>query len=122
MHTAMTNSLNTPVEALEQAYPLRVLRYAVRRGSGGAGKHRGGDGVVREIQVIGPTEASLLTDRYLRPPAGARGGKPARSGCAWVVRNGRAKRLGSKVRLKLLPGDSLRLATPGGGGWGRKLR
>ncbi len=122
VHTAMTNSLNTPVEALEQAYPLRVLEYAVRRGSGGAGKHRGGDGVVREIQVIGPTEASLLTDRYLRPPAGARGGEPARSGCAWVVRNGRAKRLGSKVRLKLLPGDSLRLATPGGGGWGRKLR
>jgi N-methylhydantoinase B len=120
VHTSMTNSLNTPVEALEQAYPLRVLTYSVRSGSGGAGKHRGGDGVVREIQVLSPVAASLLTDRYLRSPSGARGGKPARRGRAWVVRNGRALRLGSKVRLKLLPGESLRIATPGGGGWGRK--
>ena len=122
VHTSMTNSLNTPVEALEQAYPLRVLTYAIRRGSGGAGRHRGGDGVVREIQVLSPAKASLLTDRYRRPPAGARGGGSALCGRSWVVRHGRAKRLGSKVRLRLLTGDSLRIATPGGGGWGRKQR
>ena len=120
VHTSMTNSLNTPVEALEQAYPLRVLSYALRSGSGGSGKHRGGDGVVREIQVLAPSEGALLTDRYLQAPAGARGGKPARSGRAWLVSHGRSKRLGSKVCLKLLPGDSLRIATPGGGGWGKK--
>jgi len=122
VHTSMTNSLNTPVEALEQAYPLRVLTYALRRGSGGDGKHRGGDGVVREIQALSSSEASLLTDRYLRSPAGARGGRPARSGCSWIVGRGHAKSLGSKVRLKLHPGESLRIATPGGGGWGKKQR
>jgi N-methylhydantoinase B len=122
VHTYMTNSLNTPVEALEQAYPLRVVTYSLRRGSGGTGKHRGGDGVVREIQALSPSQAALLTERYLCSPAGAHGGKPARSGCAWVVRKGRLRRLGSKARLDLLPGESLRVATPGGGGWGRKSR
>ena len=76
--------------------------------------------MVREIQVLAPCEGALLTDRYLKAPAGARGGKPARPGRAWLVSQGRSKRLGSKVCLKLLPGDSLRIATPGGGGWGRK--
>jgi N-methylhydantoinase B len=122
VHTSMTNSLNTPVEALEQAYPLRVLSYALRTGSGGPGRNRGGEGVVREIQVLAPCEGALLTDRYRKAPAGARGGKPARCGRAWLVSKGRSKRLGSKVCLKLLRGDSLRIATPGGGGWGKKKR
>src|SRR5207249_9133891 len=74
VHTAMTNSQNTPVEALEQAYPLRVTRYALRRGSGGKGRHAGGEGILREIGVLSETEAALLTDRHLRPPQGTRGG------------------------------------------------
>jgi len=120
VHTAMTNSLNTPVEALEQSYPLRVLHYAVRRGSGGAGRHPGGDGVVREIQALCPAQASLLAERHLHPPAGAQGGKSGRVGEAWLVRGRRATRIGSKVTLELAAGDALRLATPGGGGWGRR--
>jgi N-methylhydantoinase B len=118
VHTAMTNSLNTPVEALEQSYPLRVVQYAVRRGSGGAGKHPGGDGVIREIQALGRVKASLLSERRRCAPAGAAGGRPGKAGRAWRVRGDRLFPLGGKVSLDLQPGDSLRVATPGGGGWG----
>jgi N-methylhydantoinase B len=120
VHTHMTNSLNTPVEALEQAYPLEVVRYALRRGSGGPGRHRGGDGILREIRVRVPCEVSLLSDRQRYPPAGRAGGKPGQPGRAWVVRNGRRRAAGSKATFHLEPGDSVRLATPAGGGWGRR--
>lgn len=122
VHTAMTNSQNTPVEALEQAYPLRVTRYALRRGSGGKGRHAGGEGILREIGVLSETEAALLTDRHLRPPQGTRGGGPGKTGQAWKIVGRSVRRLGSKVRFSLSPGQSVRIATPGGGGWGKPRR
>jgi N-methylhydantoinase B len=111
----MSNTLNTPVEALETAYPLRVERYALRGGSGGDGRHRGGDGVVREITVLEPCEMSILSDRRRNPPRGAKGGRPGKPGTNSL--NGR--KLGPKARARLEAGDTVRIATPGGGGYGR---
>ena len=122
VHTGMTNSLNTPIEALEQALPIRVTRYAVRRGSGGRGVHPGGSGVVREFEVLCETQAALFADRHRRSPAGARGGGGGAPGGAWIVRRGRPVPLESKCRMTLKPGDRLRIATPGGGGWGKARR
>lgn len=118
VHTHMTNSLNTPVEALEQAYPLRVVRYRLRRGSGGAGLHRGGEGVVREIQLLAPGQVSILAERHRFAPSGLRGGAPGEPGKAWLRSSRGRRRVGSKVTLRLEPGDSIALETPGGGGWG----
>jgi N-methylhydantoinase B len=119
VHTHMTNSLNTPVEALEHAYPVRVTRYAVRRGSGGAGQWRGGEGVVRELLFTAPVELTLLTDRRRTAPYGLQGGKPGRRGRNSIRRaDGSLERLGPKTRVRLEIGDTLVLETPGGGGWG----
>jgi N-methylhydantoinase B len=115
VHVAMSNTLNTPVEALEAAYPLRVERYALRAGSGGAGRNPGGDGVIRAITVLEPCEMSILSDRRRHPPRGAAGGKPGRPGSNRL--NGR--KLGPKARASLEPGDTIRISTPGGGGYGR---
>jgi N-methylhydantoinase B len=121
VHTHMTNSLNTPAEALEYAYPLRVTRYALRRGSGGDGQFRGGDGIVREIEVLGETEVTILADRRLRGPYGLNGGKPGAAGRTTVVRkNGSEERLPGKASVRLGPGDRICIETPGGGGWGVK--
>ena len=122
VHTGMTNSLNTPVEALEQSFPVRVVRYALRRGSGGKGRHRGGEGVLREMEVLTDTEATLFTDRHHHPPSGAMGGSPGKVGRAWKISGASIERLGSKVCLRLEKGNRLRIATPGGGGWGRPSR
>ncbi|HVD25972.1 MAG TPA: hydantoinase B/oxoprolinase family protein [Gaiellaceae bacterium] len=116
VHVTMSNTLTTPVEALELAYPLRVRRHELRLGSGGAGRHRGGDGVVREIQALEACRASLLSDRRLHAPAGARRGESGRPGRNLL--NG--EELPSKTTVELAPGDVLRLETPGGGGWGRR--
>jgi len=110
VHTHMTNSLNTPAEALEYAYPLRVREYRLRKGSGGAGKRRGGDGVIREIETIVPARMSLLCDRRKRGPYGLFGGKDGAPG-----KNGK---LPSKGSHDLKAGDRIRIETPGGGGWG----
>jgi N-methylhydantoinase B len=118
VHTHMTNSLNTPVEALEQAYPLQVVRYALRRKSGGSGKHRGGDGILREIRFLAPGQAALLADRHRFAPQGLRGGRPGKPGRGYR-RSGRSVRIGSKSRIQLQAGESVRIETPGGGGWGR---
>src|SRR5206468_9733782 len=88
VHTHMTNSLNTPAEALEYAYPFRVTRYAVRRGSGGAGRFRGGDGVVREIELLADARVTILSDRRERGPYGLAGGEAGAAGRNWVVRTG----------------------------------
>jgi N-methylhydantoinase B len=112
----MSNTLNTPVEALELAYPLRVERYALRRGSGGAGVHRGGDGVVRELRVLEACRASLLTQRRRRAPAGAAGGEDGSPGRNLL--NG--EELPPIAALDLEPGDVLTIETPGGGGYGPK--
>jgi N-methylhydantoinase B len=114
-HTHMTNSWNTPVEAFEHLFPVRIERYQVRRGSGGAGKHRGGDGIVREFRFLAPAEVTLLADRRARGPWGLRGGAPGAPGRDTL--NGR--RIPAKDRFQVRSGDLLRIETPGGGGWGR---
>jgi len=115
----MTNTMNTPVESLEHAYPLRVLRYGIRRGSGGGGLHRGGDGLVREMELLEDATVTLMADRRRNPPWGLDGGQPGRRGEDRVRRDKKTSRVPSKVRLDLKAGDSIELRTPGGGGWGR---
>jgi len=122
VHVAMSNTLNTPVEAIELEFPIRVTEYAVRRGSGGEGRFRGGDGVVRELEALAAMDFSLLTERRRHPPPGAVGGAPGARGRNLLLRapGGRAQALPSKASGFLEPGDRLRLETPGGGGHGRK--
>jgi N-methylhydantoinase B len=119
VHTHMTNSLNTPAEALELAYPFRVVRYGVRRGSGGAGRFRGGDGVVREIELLADARVTILSDRRERRPYGLAGGEPGAPGRNWVVRAGaEPEPLPGVCSLELAAGDRVRIETPGGGGFG----
>jgi N-methylhydantoinase B/oxoprolinase/acetone carboxylase alpha subunit len=120
VHTHMSNTRNTPVEALEQALPVRIDRYALRKGSGGAGEYPGGEGLVREYVALVPMEATILTDRRKSRPYGAQGGSPGMPGRNSLVRaSGSLEELPSKARIELAPGDRLRLETPGGGGFGR---
>jgi N-methylhydantoinase B len=114
VHVAMSNTLNTPVEALELEFPLRAVEYAIRRGSGGAGRHRGGDGVVRELEALEPMRYSLITERRRHGPPGAEGGEPGKPGRNLL--NG--DELPGKASGELAPGDRLRIETPGGGGQG----
>ncbi|HEX3280884.1 MAG TPA: hydantoinase B/oxoprolinase family protein [Pyrinomonadaceae bacterium] len=120
LHTHMTNSLNTPAEALEYAYPLRVREYRIRQRSGGKGKHRGGDGVVREIETLAAAHMSLLADRRKRGPYGLAGGKDGKPGSAAIISNGKTHKIGSKGSWELKAGDRVRIETPGGGGFGKK--
>jgi N-methylhydantoinase B len=114
VHVAMSNTLNTPVEALELEFPLRAVEYSVRRGSGGRGKHHGGDGVVREVEALEEMTYSLITERRRHQPRGADGGEPGAAGRNLV--NG--DEVPSKAAGTLRPGDRLRIETPGGGGHG----
>jgi N-methylhydantoinase B len=114
VHVAMSNTLATPVEALELAYPLRIERWALRRGSGGAGHHRGGDGVVRELRVLEDCRLSILSERRTRRPRGAAGGEDGASGRNSL--NGRE--LPAKVTIDVHAGDVIGIETPGGGGYG----
>jgi N-methylhydantoinase B/oxoprolinase/acetone carboxylase alpha subunit len=119
IQTHMTNTLNTPVEALEHAYPFRVRRYHLRRSSGGQGLHAGGDGIVREIEVLAPCDATLLTERRTLAPYGLAGGNAGAPGRNTLVRaDGREELLPAKITVRLAPGDAIRVETPGGGGWG----
>jgi N-methylhydantoinase B/oxoprolinase/acetone carboxylase alpha subunit len=118
IHTHMTNSWNTPVEAFEHAYPMRVRRYEVRIGSGGVGQHRGGDGIVREIEFLTAAEVTILSDRRVNGPWGLAGGAAGRPGVNQLLRGGEVIPLAAKTRFDTLPGDVLRIETPGGGGWG----
>jgi N-methylhydantoinase B len=118
----MSNTLNTPVEALELEFPLRVIEYALRRGSGGRGAHRGGDGVVRELEALVEMDFSLLTERRRHPPRGAVGGEPGATGRNVVRRrDGGERELPSKAAGSLAAGDRLRIETPGGGGHGKPV-
>jgi N-methylhydantoinase B len=119
VHTHMTNSLNTPVEALEYAYPLRVHEYGLRQNSGGAGLHRGGDGVVREIETLGAARMSLLADRRKRAPYGLQGGDDGTRGISYIVRDGERTEIGSKGSWEMRAGDRIRIESPGGGGHGK---
>ncbi len=124
VHSHMTNTLNTPVEAIETAYPLQIVRYELVPGTGGAGEHRGGLGLRREIRAIGHSaRVSLLTDRRRRRPYGVEGGGPGAAGVNVRIRpDGSAELLPSKGSLVLAPGDVLSIQTPGGGGWGDPRR
>jgi N-methylhydantoinase B len=116
----MTNSLNTPVEALEYAYPFRVTEYSLRRGSGGSGTHKGGDGVVREIEVLTNAEVTLLADRRKTAPYGLGGGDAGKCGLSIVIReNGAPEELPGKTSVGLRRGERVRIESPGGGGWGK---
>ncbi len=120
VHTHMTNSLNTPIEALEYAYPLRVRRYAIRRGSGGAGRYRGGDGVVRELELLAEARVSLLADRRRFAPYGLCGGQAGKPGRAELIkRSGARKKLPGKFSISAQLGDRILIKTPGGGGYGK---
>jgi N-methylhydantoinase B/oxoprolinase/acetone carboxylase alpha subunit len=118
VHTHMTNSWNTPVEALEHQYPVRIRRYAIRRQSGGDGLHRGGDGVVREVEFLSPAEVTILSDRRQTSPFGLCGGKDGKPGSNVLVRAGRQQHLRSKTKFDVLESDVVRIETPGGGGFG----
>jgi 5-oxoprolinase (ATP-hydrolysing) len=120
VHTHMTNTRITDVEVLERRYPVRLRRFAVRRGSGGAGAHHGGDGMVREYEFLEDVEVSLLTQRRLREPYGIEGGSPGSPGRNLLRRRGAAgwEELPPVVSFEARAGDVLRIETPGGGGWG----
>lgn len=120
IHTHMTNSLNSPIEALEYAFPFRILRYSLRKGSGGRGKFRGGDGIVRELELLSETKATLLSDRRRFPPYGLAGGSPGKLGRTTLVTKRGSRRLPSKVHFTVQPGERIVIETPGGGGWGRR--
>ncbi len=119
VHTHMTNSLNTPIEALEYAYPFRVRRYSYRQNSGGPGKFRGGDGLIREIELLAPAQVTLLAERRAFPPYGLSGGADAATGRSTLLENGTEKELPGKCNIQASAGSVLRIETPGGGGWGR---
>jgi N-methylhydantoinase B len=133
----MTNTMNTPVEALEMAYPFRVREYSIRRRTGGSGRHRGGDGLVRDYEFVAPADVTIVGERRRRAPYGARGGGQGTPGNDVLIEGasapnssppaaparaprGRRRRqdLPSKATLSLQAGSRLRIETPGGGGWG----
>jgi N-methylhydantoinase B len=119
LHSHMTNTLNTPIEALEYAYPIRVVEYSIRSGSGGVGKYRGGDGIRRSLQVLEDCQVTLLTERRRFPPYGLAGGQAGQLGRNFILRDGRQLDLPGKGSLELKAGDVLVIDTPGGGGWGQ---
>ena len=119
VHSHMSNSLNTPIEALEHAYPFRVVHYGIRRGSGGTGIHRGGDGLRRDLQLLTPGRVTLLTERRLQGPRGARMGSDVAPGENVLIRKGSEEKLPGKVTFDADEGDVISIRTPGGGGWGK---
>ncbi len=119
IHTGMTNTKNTPIESLEAHYPFRVVRYALRQGSGGSGLFPGGEGIEREIEFQTSATLSLMGERRVLGPWGLAGGQPGKLGEDWLIRKGKApERLPAKTTVEVFPGDRLLVKTPGGGGWG----
>jgi N-methylhydantoinase B len=120
LHTHMTNTLNTPIEALEAYYPMRITEYRIRRGSGGRGAADGGDGLIRDLECLVDSNVSLLTDRRVTAPWGLGGGGDGAPGANYLIRkNGERQKLPGKTNVQLAPGDRIRIETPGGGGHGR---
>lgn len=119
IHTHMTNSLNTPIEALEYSFPLRIRRYALRHNSGGKGKYRGGDGIVREIELLTEADATILSDRRSFRPYGLAGGLPGKPGRTMLLGVRQSWRLAGKSHFHVRAGERIRVETPGGGGWGK---
>jgi N-methylhydantoinase B/oxoprolinase/acetone carboxylase alpha subunit len=120
VHTHMSNTRNTPIEAIEHYLPLRIREYGLRRGSGGAGRWRGGDGIVRDYEALTEIDVTVLSDRRVSAPYGAAGGDAGQPGHNSVIRDGVASALPGKARLTLAPGDRLRIESPGGGGYGSR--
>lgn len=120
IHTHMTNSLNTPAEALEYAYPMRVREYAIRPGSGGGGQFQGGNGVVRDIELLTDARVTILSDRRKTRPYGLNGGEPGAPGRTLLISGSTERVLASKDSAHASAGDRIRVETPGGGGWGHK--
>jgi N-methylhydantoinase B/oxoprolinase/acetone carboxylase alpha subunit len=118
VHTHMSNTRNTPVEAIEHYLPVRIRQYSLRRGSGGAGAFPGGEGIVREYELLTEASVTIISERRRGAPYGARGGQPGASGRNTLIRDGREQPLPGKVQLQLRAGDRLRIETPGGGGYG----
>jgi N-methylhydantoinase B/oxoprolinase/acetone carboxylase alpha subunit len=117
----MTNTKNTPIEAFERAFPMRVLRYRLRTGSGGAGEFPGGEGIERDLEMLEAATVSLVTERRSSRPWGLDGGDPGAPGENWLLPAGdesKAERLGDKCTVELGAGDVVRVLTPGGGGYG----
>ncbi len=119
VHTHMTNTLNTPIEALEHSYPMRIERYEIIRGSGGKGLYRGGHGIQRDFRFLTDVQVSILSDRRKIQPYGLFGGNPGRTGRNTIIRGRKRESLPSKTRFSAKTGDILRIQTPGGGGFGR---
>jgi N-methylhydantoinase B len=122
IHTHMTNSLNTPAEAMEYAYPMRVRRYAIRRGSGGGGQFRGGDGIVREVELLADARVTILSDRRKIRPYGLNGGEPGAAGRTVLTTSNGEQILEGKDSVDANAGDRIRIETPGGGGWGDRKK
>ncbi|MBT3324988.1 MAG: hydantoinase B/oxoprolinase family protein, partial [Gemmatimonadales bacterium] len=118
VHCHMSNSLNTPIEALEHAYPYRVTQYGIRRGSGGDGLHPGGDGLRRDLMLLGPARVALLAERRAVGPSGARGGSDGAPGQNVIIRDGVEEHLPSKATFSIEAGEIISIRSPGGGGWG----
>jgi len=119
IHTHMTNTMNTPVEALEHTYPLLIEQYGLRRNSGGGGRHPGGDGIIRSYRFLEKAQVSLLTERRKLAPYGLAGGNPGRCGENTLVKNKKREKMAGKVNFEAEVNDLLIIKTPGGGGWGR---
>ena len=117
IHTHMTNTMNTPIEAIETNYPMQVVQYAIRRGTGGTGKFRGGAGVVRALRILTEAEVTILSERRTRGPYGLRGGEPGQPGRNILISDGKEHPLTGKVSLSTREGDIIRIETPGGGGF-----
>ncbi|WP_022853926.1 hydantoinase B/oxoprolinase family protein [Thermodesulfatator atlanticus] len=118
VHTHMTNTLNTPIEALEREYPVLLEKYALRRRSGGRGRFRGGDGLIRRFCFLEPVTVTILSERRKLAPYGLYGGHPGKRGQNILEKSGKRKKLPSKITLKVEAGDVIEIRTPGGGGWG----
>lgn len=119
VHTHMTNTRNTPVEALEHYLPIRVRRYSLRKSSGGKGRFRGGDGIVREFEFLAPAQVNILSERRKFPPYGLAGGTPGKRGSNILIQNGKRTSLGGKASFLVRQGDIVVVKTPGGGGYGK---
>ncbi len=120
MHVHMSNTRNTPVEALETTFPIRVVRYGVRHASGGEGRHNGGNGVVRQVRFLTPVTVTITSERRLNAPYGLNGGAAGQPGVNRVIRHGSEQTVGGKAFLQLEAGDVVSIETPGGGGWGER--
>jgi N-methylhydantoinase B len=120
VQTHMTNTLNTPIEALEREVPIRIDEYSIRKGSGGSGKYKGGNGIIRGYKFLSNVRVSLITERREFAPYGLYGGKPGKKGRNTLIRNKKLNILPAKVSLEVKKGDNLRIETPGGGGWGKR--